>query len=211
MASYLMKYKGKYRLRANIDKSTNNFPREYNDQFSDNDVYIDCQKNIRIHHYGKQILETYIPSIGRGHNIIKAIQSELGKDIIYNIVETDSEILFQFNSKHMEQLEPYLKPKTSGADRSPFSSKNIQKSKYEIPDEELSAYKKIVENIPQNQLIAIVHTTNNYLKSLATKKNTLEDIKSDMTLKGLKNKEYIHSIGKWDEYINYLNEELIND
>lgn len=206
-----MRYKGKYRLRANIDKSTNNFPREYNDQFSDNDVYIDCQKNIRIHHYGKQILETYIPSIGRGHNIIKAIQSELGKDIIYNIVETDSEILFQFNSKHMEQLEPYLKPKTSGADRSPFSSKNIQKSKYEIPDEELSAYKKIVENIPQNQLIAIVHTTNNYLKSLATKKNTLEDIKSDMTLKGLKNKEYIHSIGKWDEYINYLNKELIND
>lgn len=206
-----MKYKGKYRLRANIDKSTNNFPREYNDQFSDNDVYIDCQKNIRIHHYGKQILETYIPSIGRGHNIIKAIQSELGKDIIYNIVETDSEILFQFNSKHMEQLEPYLKPKTSGADRSPFSSKNIQKSKYEIPDEELSAYKKIVENIPQNQLIAIVHTTNNYLKSLATKKNTYDDIKADMALKCLKVKEYIHSIGKWDEYINYLNEELIND
>ena len=55
----------------------------------------------------------YIPSIGRGHNIIKAIQEELGNDIIYNIEETDSEILFRFNSKHMDELEKYLKPKTS--------------------------------------------------------------------------------------------------
>mgnify|MGYP006874656095 CR=1 FL=1 len=175
-----MKYKGKYRLRANIDKSTNNFPREYNDQFSDNDVYIDCQKNIRIHHYGKQILETYIPSIGRGHNIIKAIQSELGKDIIYNIVETDSEILFQFNSKHMEQLEPYLKPKTSGADRSPFSTKNLPKTKYIIPDKDFVVYKSIIENIPKNQLIGIVHITNSFLQSLTTKKNTWDVIKADM-------------------------------
>lgn len=206
-----MRYKGKYRLRTFLDSSTNTFPREYTGQFAENDIYIDCQKDVKVFHYGKQILQVYIPSIGRGHNVIKAIQSDLGNDVIHNIEETDSEVLFRFNAKYMEQLEPYLKPKTSGADRSPFSSKNIQKSKYEIPDEELSAYKKIVENIPQNQLIAIVHTTNNYLKSLATKKNTLEDIKSDMTLKGLKNKEYIHSIGKWDEYINYLNEELIND
>ena len=208
MASYLMRYKGKYRLRTFLDSSTNTFPREYTGQFAENDIYIDCQKDIKVFHYGKQILQAYIPSIGRGHNIIKAIQSDLGNDVIHNIEQTDSEVLFKFNSKYMEQLEPHLKPKTIGADRSPFSSKNIQKSKYEIPDEELNAYKKIIENIPKNQFISIVHMTNSFLQSLTKKKNTWEEIKADMTLKGLKNKEYIHSIGKWDEYINYLNEEL---
>ena len=73
---------------------------------------------------------------------------------------------------------------------------------YQIPD-----YDKI-QKIGQNRIIELTHTTNNYLKSLATKKNTYEDIKADMALKCLKGKEYIHSIGKWDEYINYLNEEL---
>ena len=35
-----------------------------------------------------------------------------------------------------------------------------------------------------------------------------EDIKADMALKCLKGKEYIHSIGKWNEYIDYLRKEL---
>lgn len=171
-------------------------------------MFIDCYNNIRIHHYGNRILEAYIPSIGRGHNIIKAIQSEFGDDVIYNIEETDSEILFKFNAKHMEALEKYLKPKTSGASISPFSSRNLPKSDYKIPDEDLSTYKEIVGKLPRERIIDITHNTNSYLKSLATKTNTWEDIKADMALKCLKGKEYIHSIGKWNEYIDYLRKEL---
>ena len=128
--------------------------------------------------------------------------------IIWNVVETDSEVLFRFNAKYITDLEPYLKPKTNCANRSPFSTKNLPKTIYIIPDEDLVVYKKIVSKLPQNQLITLVHTTNNYLKSLATKKNTWEDIKADMVLKGLKGKEYIHSIGKWNEYLNYLQKNL---
>ena len=171
-------------------------------------MFIDCYNNIRIHHYGNRILEAYIPSIGRGHNIIKAIREELGDDVIYNIEETDSEILFKFNAKHMEVLEKYLKPKTNGASISPFSSRNLPKSKYKIPDEDLSTYKEIVGKLPRERIIDITHNTNSYLKSLATKTNTWEDIKADMALKCLKGKEYIHSIGKWNEYIDYLRKEL---
>ena len=36
--------------------------------------------------------------------------------------------------------------------------------------------------------------------------NPIENIKADIKLKGLKGKEYIHSIGKWTEYISYLKE-----
>ena len=139
----------------------------------------------------------------------KLFNKELNSNnIIWNVVETDSEVLFRFNAKYITDLEPYIKPKTNGADRSPFSTKNLPKTKYIIPDEGLVDYKKIVSKLPQNQLIALVHTTNNFLKSLATKKNTYEDIKADMTLKCLKGKEYIHSIGKWNDYINYLRKEL---
>ena len=98
--------------------------------------------------------------------------------------------------------------KSWGANVSPFSTRNIPKADYAIPDEEFALYKQLIENIPQNQRLAIPHTTKSFLQSLATKRRTWEDIKADMTLKGLKNKEYIHSIGKWHEYIKYLKEHL---
>lgn len=209
MANYLItNYKGKYRIRTSYDLSTNQFPRKLNGTLEDVDCYIDCHKGTRIHHYGNRILEAYIPSLGRGHNIIKAIQSELGEDVIFHIEETDLEVLFRFNSKYMTKLEKYLKPKINGADISPFSSRNLPKSKYIIPNEDLISYKKTIENIPKNQLISLVHITNNFLQSLVTKKNTWEDIKADMVLKGLKNKEYIHSIGKWKDYIKHLEKEI---
>lgn len=245
-----MKYRGKYRLRTPIDKSTNTFPREYNGQFAENDVYVDCQNGVQVSHYGHGVLEAYIPSLQSGRTMIKFIYRDLinknntetkintyevtkkgeiisvtketisiidkelykqdinKSDLFINITESDEEVIFKFHSKYMEQLEPYLKPKTNGADRSPFSSKNLPKSKYEIPDEDLVTYKEIIENIPKNQLIALVHTTNNFLKSLVTRKNTWENIKADMSLKGLKGKDYIHCIGKWDDYIKYLKRNL---
>ena len=129
-------------------------------------------------------------------------------NIIFHIEETDSEVLFQFKAQNMEKLEKYLKPKTNGADRSPFSTKNLPKTKYNIPDEDLSRYKALMTNLSQKDILSFGLYTNNYLKSLTTKKNTWENIKSDMALKGLKGKEYIHSIGKWGEYIEYLTKEI---
>lgn len=205
MSSYLMKYKGIYRLKSAYDLRTNQFPRKLNGTFEDIDMYIDAKNGVRIYHYGGRILECYIPSIKRGHNIIKEIQSDLGNEVVFNIVETDVEILFRFNSKDMELLESYLKPKTSGANISPYSSRNLPRNKsYTIPDEESLQYKAIVEKIGQKRIIELTHTTNSFLQSLVTKKNTWEDIKADMALKGLSGKNYIHSIGKWNEYISYL-------
>lgn len=109
----------------------------------------------------------------------------------------------------MKDLEPNLKPKTSGTNRSPFSNKNLPKNKsYNIPDEDQVEYKKIVENLGKENIITLTHKTNAFIKSLVTKKNTWEDIKADMALKGLSGKNYIHSIGKWEEYISYIHKEL---
>lgn len=105
----------------------------------------------------------------------------------------------------MDALEKYLKPKTNGCNISPFSSKNLPKNKsFKIPDEDLLGYKKLVELIGKKQIIALTHMTNDYLKSLATRKNTWGNIKADMALKGLSGKNYIYSIGKWNDYVKYL-------
>ena len=245
-----MKYKGTYRLRTETDKRLKCFPREYDGTFADNDVYIDCEKKAKIFHYGKGILEYYIPSLKSGNAIIRTIyrdfinknntettsntyevekeskvmsvtkqsisildealfREELYKsDFIFNIVETDKEVLFRFHSKHLKELEYILCPRVNGADRSPFSSKNLEKTKYIIPNKELEVYKVLIRKLPKNKLILLAKYTTSFLQSLVTKENTWENIKADMTLKGLKGKEYIHSIGKWNDYIKYLEKEL---
>lgn len=195
-------------MLAPYDKRTNQFQRKLDGTYEDIDVYISCANNITISYYGKSILEVYVPSIGRGRNIVKAIQSELGDNIIFNIKETSQEVLFQFKAQDMEKLEKYLKPKTNCANRSPFSSKSLPKTKYKIPDEDLLRYKDLMKNLSQREILSFGLYTNNFIKSLVTKKNTLENIKADMAVKGLKGKEYIHSIGKWNEYIEYLEKEI---
>lgn len=203
------KFKGKYRLKVEYDKRTNDFTRKLNGTLEDIDVYIDCQHGNKIFHFGGSVLQAYIPSIGRGHNIIKAINEQFEQNVLFNIEETDLEILFRFHYKDSDKIIPLLKPKTIGANISPFSSKNLPRNKdYKIPDENLIDYKNIVTKIPPERILALTHSTNNFIKSLVTKKNTWEDIKSDMKLKGLKGKEYIHSIGKWNDYIDYLEKEL---
>lgn len=202
-------YQGTYRLKAEVDQATNTFPRESSGRFSSNDIYIACQKDGKIFHYGNDILEYYIDSKRKGNNIINAIVENLGDDIIFNIEETDCETLFQFRAKDMERLEPYLKPRTHGACISPFSTKNRPKAVYVIPDEDLSAYKEIIENSSLDNFITIHYVTLDFLKSLATKNNSWDEMKEDMSQKGLKEKEYIHSIGKWDSYTKYLQKSFL--
>ena len=205
----MMRYKGTYRLKAPYDLVTNQFPRKLNGSLEYADIYIDCQFGNQIYHYGQSILQAYIPSLIRGHNIINQIYSDGKSDIIFDIEETDTEVFFNFNSKHIDYIASLLKAKTNGANISPFSSKNLPKNKeFKIPEEELVKYKNIVQNIPKECILNLSHMTNSYLKSLSNRKRKWEDIKADMALKGLKGKEYIYSIGKWEDYIKYLKKRI---
>ena len=247
MAFMMDKFKGKYRLKAPYDLFTNQFPRDLNGSFSDYDIYIDCSNNVQIFYNGKSQLECYVPSLGRGRNIIKAIYSDFIKPIeksdyititerekdgeiiitnsfnydalyqdkelnklIHSIMETDEEVTFRFKWDLMEKFEQYLKPKTSAASRSPFSAKNLPRGDYEIPEEDMNKYKEITSKLPKEDALKIGFMTKDYIKSLVTKKNKLEDIKADMKKKMLNNKEYIHSINCWDDYLKYL-EKTINE
>lgn len=201
------KFKGVYRLKVPYNLKTNQFSRKLDGSFEDVDIYIDCQYGNQITYYGRSILQAYIPNLIRGRNIIKSI-NQIDSNLIFDIEETDRECLFKFNYKNSDKIIPYLKPKTSGSNISPYSSKNLPKTKYSIPDEDLNGYKTIVSKLPQNELITLVHSTKTFLQSLATKKNTWDDIKADMAVKGLRGKEYIHCIGQWEKYLDYLRKEL---
>lgn len=143
----------------------------------------------------------------RGHNIIKTIQQS-DPSLIYDIEETDSEILFKFKYVNSDKVIPLLKPRTSGSQISPFSSKNLPKSNFKIPDDKLEAYKQIVSKISPEKLLTIGRMTNSFLQTLVTKKTPWENIKADMRLKCVKGKEYIYMIDKWDEYLKYLENEI---
>ena len=247
MAFMMDKFKGKYRLQTEVDQLSNDFPRDLNGTYSDYDIYIDCLQGTRIFYYGKGYLDCYIPSLGRGRNIIKAIYSDFIKPIeesgyltiierenngetiqthsfdyeslyqdaelnklINTIVENDEEVTFRFKWDLMEQFEKYFKPKTSAASRSPFSSKNLPKCEYEIPEEDLNRYKEIVSQVAKEHMLKLGRMTNEYISSLANKRHKLEDIKAEMKQKCLKSKEYIHSIGYWNEYLKFM-EKKINE
>lgn len=206
--SYLIdKFKGKYRILVEPNQATNDWNRKLDGTLEDIDLYIACAAGIKIFYYGSSILETYIPSKGRGRNIKKEID-KLDSNLIFDYIETDSEVLFKFKYSDSSKIIPLLKPRTSGASISPYSVKNLPKSSYIIPNEDLVLYKNTVAKIPPERILTITHSTNNFIKSLATKKNPMENIKADMRKKCLKGKEYIHSIGKWQEYIQYLRDNI---
>lgn len=172
---YLMKYKGTYRILAELDESTNDIPRNSNGEIATgyDDLYISCQYGNKIFTYGhdtngRMLLTAYIPSIGRGRNIKKAMDE---KGIAYtNYIETDEEVEFRFKAKDIEPIARLLKAKTSGANISPFSSKNLPKSKVEIPTEEIQRYKEIIALVPKDDLLIIHKITTAFLESVLQKK-----------------------------------------
>ena len=128
--------------------------------------------------------------------------------IIFDIEETDSEVLFQFKYPNMDKLEYILKPSTIACNRSPFSTKNLNKSDYKIPDKELREYKMITANLPKNKLITLVHTSQQFLTIIAKTQNKITEMNTEMKRLGMKPKEYYHYIGKWDEYLSYLQDNI---
>lgn len=245
MAFMMDKFKGKYRLQTEVDQITNDFPRDLNGTYSDHDIYIDCLSGTRIFYYGKGYLDAYIPSLGRGRNIIKAIYSDFIKPIEYSgyltiierekdgetiqtnvidydsfyqdaelnkiinvIIENDEEVTFRFKWDLMEQFEKYFKPKTSATSRSPFSSKNLPKCEYEIPEEDLKRYKEIVSKVSKEHMLQLGRMTNEFITGMTNKRRKLENIKADMKQKCLKSKEYIHAIGRWDEYLKFMEKKI---
>lgn len=216
----LLKYKGKYRILPEFDVFTHDIPHDSSGGIAKgyDDIYISCQYGNKIYAYGKdknnqEILIAYIPSIGRGKNIIKYMEEY--KIPYFNYIQTDIEIEFQFYAVDIDIVAKLLKAKTFGASIDPFSSKNLPKSKEIIlPVAELNRYKEIISCVPQTNTLILHKITTSFLESIVQSKLRETDInynyKEDMKkcLMGRQTKEYIYYKGFWNEYIVYLQNEI---
>ena len=94
-----------------IDQVTNDFPKKLNGTNEDIDLYIYCMHGTQVFYYGHSVLEAYIPSLIRGHNIIKAI-NEINPGLIFDIDENSSEVMFRFKYKDSYQEKRHKVNKT---------------------------------------------------------------------------------------------------
>ena len=222
MADYMIKhYKGRYRLLAELCTDTNDFPRTQDGGIDpDVGIYIACAHDMKITYYGlgpgsKDALVTYIPSKGRGRNIYKALK-ERGIDI-FDYDESDSEVMFKFFATDIEPVAEIMKARTSGANISPFSSKNLPKNKdVVIPEDEMAKYKAISCKVDKKDVLMFKKWNSAFLEGILQKKirkdtknrkfNWKDDAKK-MRL-GRQTKEYIFAKGFWNEYCEFLDNEI---
>lgn len=219
MSTYLMRYKGTYRLLPELDKSTNDFVRDANGDINDDDMYIACRSGIKVYAFGHEPdnkitywLTAYIPSIKKGHMTINALKDN-GVEI-RRIIETDAEIMFNFKAKDIDKVMEEITPITLGKNMSPHSTKNLPKSNYKIPKESMDDYLSIIKEYVGDDLISIKRATDMFLsknvKRFLKQSDKGANVVEDMRRKCMSRmkKEYIHSLGLWDTYLAFLKKEF---
>lgn len=218
--NYMMKYKGTYRVLAELDLDTNDIPRDNEGNIEEDcELYISCQNGNKITYWGldesrRGVLIAYIPSIGRGRNIKKSMDKQGIEYTHYD--ESDIEVMFRFKAKDIDEVAKLMKAKTSGANISPFSIKSLPKAKVDIPLEKIEEYKAISAKIQKNDLLLINRINQGFLSEILAKKLKQKgsrkpfDYRSDMKQMKLSRdaKGYIYAKGLWDNYIAYFETEV---
>jgi hypothetical protein len=209
-----MKYKNTYRVLPELDNELSDIPRLITGEVdpSYDDIYLSCANNVKVYHFSRDVLTVYIPSLKRGHNIVKAIEE---KDVPYtNYIETDEEVIFHIKAKNIDDIANILKIRTSGSSISPFSTRNLPRAKVEIPLDEIEEYKKIVSRVNKSNLLLIKDINNAFLTSVLEKKYKEDDksfdYKTDMKKLKLarQTKEYIWTKNLFSEYLDYMDKEI---
>lgn len=174
---------------------------------------------MKIYYVGKSILEVYIPSIGRGHNIVKAI-NEAEQNIILEVSETNSEVIFKLKDKDLDKIITYLKPQTSGSDISPFSKRNLPKRKTTeqliqkgvLTKEQISEYESISAMVHKDDILMISHLNKQFLRNVVCKKrtNNLNMCRAEMKKELLSLRDYFFFKGYGEQYLKFLRKEIEN-
>lgn len=224
MAHYLMKYKDKYRVVAQYDKNTNDYPRLLDGSIdpSFSDLYIKCKNGNYIYHFGHSTLVAVYLSIGKGRNAIRAIYEKTirnlpetiiwadiykeleEKDVLFDVEETDEEFFFKFKDKNFDIIAEVIQPSTFGAGISPYSTKNLPKTKYTIPEADMEEYRKTTSVVDKENMALLAQATRKFIDHISTKNLTSQDIKADMKKQGLSGRNYFHANGYWSQYLDFI-------
>lgn len=219
MFRYLLKYVGKYRVLTELTTDTQDFVRDYDGEIhSDYDeLYIPCNYDGKIKHtYSDSILAYFTDRSSTYKRVIKELTNS---NIKFNTDEIGVEFIIYFSDSDMPKVAKIVGAKTSGKKIHPFDDVNIpdrvvpKNTKvapsatigYSIPARDKGLYYAAMSSIKDRKI-------KNEFKKNVTEKfiKTLND--SDFTRKcenmQMKPIEYIHYIGKWDNYISYIKENI---
>lgn len=212
MSKYLDRYIGTYRVKAHYDYYTKDYPRDDlgNIDPSFDDFYIDCQRGVEIRHSDRDVLACYIPNVNYGKNILRTIyEDKVGKRVVdikkvseellkYNILKditiTDGEVYFMFRADIIDYIAKLVKARTHGASIRPLSVKNLPRTPYTIPDEDIKLYKQSIKGIED---LKVGHKVRQYAAAHP-------EYKASMRKEGLTIKQYAHKIGKWREFCEFI-------
>ena len=133
----------------------------------------------------------------------------IDKQILTYIYEFDSEGEFRFKTDMMDYIANLVEARTSGASISPFSTKNLPSTKYDIPTEDLDKYKKIIKVLDKSEIILLSRWIKQFDGVIQAKKGNTYDINAERKLSCLSGKEFIHSIGLFDDYLVFLKQQVL--
>ena len=95
-----------------------------------------------------------------------------------------------------------------------IDSIKLPKKKYEIPKEQINVYKEIINSNELENKLVIGLITTRFIKDFIPKNQAIyrnKNMDAVMKQSQLSGKEFIHSIGMWDEYLKYLKQEINNN
>lgn len=190
--------------------------------YGQNILFYYCPSIGRFRNILKQIYEDKIGSLDK-HKIIKSSKDKeiiiynydsmykelIDKQILAYIDELDFEGEFRFKTDIMDYIANLVGAKTSGSNISPLSTKNLPSIKYDIPTEDLDKYKDIIEVLDKNEMILLTQWIKQFDNIIQIKKGNTYDINAERKLSCLAGKEYIHSIGLFNDYLEFLNNKVL--
>ena len=210
---YLEKYVGKYCVRAELDPDTNDFPKDSKGKMYESfeDLYIPCSKGFIKHTYEDDLLALYIlekPKTGEG---VKRKFDE--ENIWYRDESFGIDTLLFFHESDLKKVAKIIKPKIRGKNISPFSKRALDNSieDFEIPKEDLDRFKEITDKLDLEHMAKIQFikkTLKDFDTVIQKKKGSRYDISKQRKESNLKPKEFIYSIGMWDEYLDFVQGEM---
>lgn len=210
MQYYLSKYLGKYRIVTEINQATGDFCKDKRGLFcNDTDIFIKCANDVRIWHYGGDILQVYVPAKRRGLNMIEAI-----KEKAFDIETTDTELLFKIKDEDLDTVAKILKPMTNGANISPHSPRNLKREKKQqsiyMTSEQIEDFRGISARIPKEGKFLLIQINKKFIESFLSEKLgvTVKEISEEIKKLNIKQADYFCRCGYWDEYIKFLTGEV---
>lgn len=228
MFRYLEKhYLGKYRVKARYDLDTLDFPRTETGGVEDeyDEQYIPCKRGEIRHTYrntrGKDILAWYCDNIRTGVAVYNELKEKfpdvdweidedlgIGKDDIYCNLGRKKDVIIYFEASEIDKVASIVDASTRGASIRPYSIKNLPKMPYIIPEKELKDYIKITEKFKGENPLELAQIIRKANKEFALEcdkdnKDKVPFVTKQYNSK-LKFKEYVHSVGLWDKYLEFL-------